>query len=94
MGYIYEAVDQAKGQIKAAYKDRVATYGPIWEIIDRRWNNQLHCPIHAAGYFLNPSIVRFLSFKQYDLRILFERITCTSIIATDKRHKEFSSGKP
>jgi hypothetical protein len=49
-----EAMDQAKEQIKATYKDRVAKYGPIWEIIDNRWNNQLHCPIHAVGYFLNP----------------------------------------
>ena len=29
-------------------------YRRIWEIIDNRWNNQLHRPIHAAGYFLNP----------------------------------------
>ena len=38
--------------------------------------------------------VRFLTFKKYDLRILSERITCTAIITRDKRHKEFSSGKP
>ena len=48
------AMDQAKEQIRAAYKDRVAKYGPIWEIIDHRWNNKLHRPIHATGYFLNP----------------------------------------
>eukprot|EP00253_Pinus_taeda_P031449 PITA_31449 len=54
MGYIYEAMDQAKEQIRVAYKDRLAKYGRIWEIIDNRWNNQLHRPIHAAGYFLNP----------------------------------------
>eukprot|EP00253_Pinus_taeda_P009791 PITA_09791 len=54
MGFIYEAMDQAKEQIKAVYKNRVAKYGPIWGIIDERWNNQLHRPIHAAGYFLNP----------------------------------------
>eukprot|EP00253_Pinus_taeda_P033304 PITA_33304 len=54
MGYIYEAMDQAKEQIRAAYKDRLAKYGCIWEIIDNRWNNQLQCPIHATGYFLNP----------------------------------------
>eukprot|EP00253_Pinus_taeda_P004298 PITA_04298 len=55
MGFIYEAMDQAKEQIKTTYKDRVAKYGPIWAIIDERENNQLHHPIHAAGYFLNPS---------------------------------------
>eukprot|EP00253_Pinus_taeda_P023368 PITA_23368 len=54
MGFIYEAMDQAKEKIKTVYKDRVAKYGPIWAIIDERWNNQLRCPIHAAGYFLNP----------------------------------------
>lgn len=54
MGFIYEAMDQAKEQIRAACKDIVAKYGPIWEIIDQRWNNQLHRPIYAAGYFLNP----------------------------------------
>ena len=54
MGYIYELMDQAKEQIRAANKDRVTKYGPIWDIIDRRWNNQLHRPIHATGYFLNP----------------------------------------
>eukprot|EP00253_Pinus_taeda_P014717 PITA_14717 len=47
-------MDQAKKQIKTAYKDRVAKYGPIWAIIDERWNNQLHRPMHAVGYFLNP----------------------------------------
>eukprot|EP00253_Pinus_taeda_P029418 PITA_29418 len=54
MRFIYEAMDQAMEQIKRAYKDNVAKYGPIWAIIDERWNNQLHRPIHAAGYFLNP----------------------------------------
>eukprot|EP00253_Pinus_taeda_P017017 PITA_17017 len=47
-------MDQAKGQIKRAYKDKVAKYGPIWAIIDEGWKNQLHHPIHAARYFLNP----------------------------------------
>eukprot|EP00253_Pinus_taeda_P013635 PITA_13635 len=32
----------------------MAKYGPIWAIIDKRWNNKLHRLIHAAGYFLNP----------------------------------------
>lgn len=54
MGFIYEAMDQAKEQIKRAHKDKVAKYGPIWAIIDEKWSNQLHLPIYAAGYFLNP----------------------------------------
>eukprot|EP00253_Pinus_taeda_P023985 PITA_23985 len=54
MGFIYEAMDQEKEQIKRAYKDTVAKYGPIRAISDERCNNQLHHLIHEAGYFLNP----------------------------------------
>lgn len=54
MGFIYKAMDQTKEKIRETYKDRVAKYGPIWEIIGQRWNNQLHRPIHAVRYFLNP----------------------------------------
>ncbi|RDX86293.1 hypothetical protein CR513_32390, partial [Mucuna pruriens] len=46
MGYIYEARDRAKEAIKK-YKD-------IFAIIDKRWDDQLHHPLHAADYFLNP----------------------------------------
>lgn len=29
---------------------------PLWEIIDHIWTNQLHGPLHAAGYYLNPML--------------------------------------
>jgi len=54
MGFIYEAMDQAKEAIKKAYGDKRQKYFPIWKIIDDRWNKQLHRPLHAAGYYLNP----------------------------------------
>ena len=38
------------------------------------------------------NIVIFLSFKQYDLRILSERTTYTTIITRDKRQKDFPWG--
>ena len=31
-------------------------YKEAFSYIDNRWNCQLHHPLHAAGYFLNPSI--------------------------------------
>ena len=54
MGFIYEAMDQSKEAIKKAYGDKRQKYFPIWNIIDDRWNRQLHRPLHAAGYYLNP----------------------------------------
>ena len=54
MGYIYEAMDLAKEAIKKRYGDEEAKYMPLWDIIDARWDRQLHSPLHATGYFLNP----------------------------------------
>jgi hypothetical protein len=37
-------------------KKKEEKYKEIFKIIDRRWDCQLHRPLHAAGYFLNPSL--------------------------------------
>ncbi|RWR97937.1 hypothetical protein CKAN_02741000 [Cinnamomum micranthum f. kanehirae] len=50
MGYIYEAMDRAK----QAIMEDVRYHEEYIKIIDARWNDQLHHPLHAAGYFLNP----------------------------------------
>ncbi|XP_073059753.1 uncharacterized protein [Primulina eburnea] len=53
MGYIYEAMDRAKEAIALAFNNNEEKYQKIFEIIDKRWTDQLHKPLHAAGYFLN-----------------------------------------
>lgn len=54
LGFIYEAMDQAKEAIKEAYGGKRQKYMPLWRIIDEKWNRQLHQPLHVAGYYLNP----------------------------------------
>jgi hypothetical protein len=54
MGYIYEAMDRAKESIAKAFNENERRYSEIFEIIDKRWECQLHRPLHAAGHFLNP----------------------------------------
>nr|GEU77047.1 zf-BED domain-containing protein [Tanacetum cinerariifolium] len=54
MGFIYQAIKKAKKEIISNYKDVQSRYGPIINIIDERWDNQLNRPLHVAGYFLNP----------------------------------------
>lgn len=53
MGYIYEGMDGAKEAIQAFYTGNHEKYGPIWDVIDKRWHNLLHRPIHAAAHFFN-----------------------------------------
>ncbi|CAO2821035.1 unnamed protein product [Amaranthus hypochondriacus] len=54
MGFVYEAMAQAKNQIKENFNGVEKNYKPILDIVDERWANQLHRPLHAAAYYLNP----------------------------------------
>ena len=51
--YIYEAMDRAKEAIENSFNEREEKYKEIYEIIDQRWECQLHQPLHAFDYFLN-----------------------------------------
>jgi len=54
MGYIYEAMDRAKECIEKSFNFKEEKYKEVFDIIDRRWEVQLHRPLHAAGHLLNP----------------------------------------
>lgn len=54
IGYIYEAMDQAKEKIAKNLGGVPSRYEKVWDAIDLRWNMQLHRPLHSAAYFLNP----------------------------------------
>lgn len=54
MGYIYEAMDRAKEAIAKSFKENGGRYEQFFDIIDKRWDVQLHQPLHAAAYYLNP----------------------------------------
>ena len=59
MGYIYEAMDRAKEAIIKAFNENEERYSNIFKIIDKRWECQLHRPLHATGHFLNPEYFYF-----------------------------------
>ncbi|KAF3777751.1 hypothetical protein EJ110_NYTH45207 [Nymphaea thermarum] len=42
MRYIYEATSHAKEKIKVNLKNEKSSYQPIWDIINKRWDDQLH----------------------------------------------------
>ncbi|WOH11920.1 hypothetical protein DCAR_0831416 [Daucus carota subsp. sativus] len=54
MGYIYEAMDRAKEAIQKSFNFNEKKYVEVFKIIDKRWDVQLHQPLHAAAYYLNP----------------------------------------
>ena len=66
MGYIYELMDSAKEKISFNCGGVERKYGPIWRKIDVRWNPQLHRPLHATGYYLNPQLQYRDKFSNVD----------------------------
>ncbi|GKV01898.1 hypothetical protein SLEP1_g14410 [Rubroshorea leprosula] len=53
MGYIYELMDRTKEAIQKAFDGNEEKYKHVFSLIDNKWENQLHHPLHAAGHFLN-----------------------------------------
>ncbi|XLS47120.1 hypothetical protein HN51_021478, partial [Arachis hypogaea] len=68
------------------------------DIIDARWGNQLHMPLHVVGYYLNPQIHYSSGFKvAYELKKIIENsylITKMDVQLEDfKTRKEFFDSK-
>ncbi|MQM05643.1 hypothetical protein Taro_038455 [Colocasia esculenta] len=53
MGYLYEAMDKAKENLR---ERNPKAYRKWWAIIDKRWEMTLHRDLHTVGYFFNPRI--------------------------------------
>ena len=54
IGYIYEVMNRAKDTIVRSFNGNEEKYKEIFKIIYKRWEIQLHQPLHVVGYFLNP----------------------------------------
>ncbi|XP_010247484.1 PREDICTED: uncharacterized protein LOC104590486 isoform X2 [Nelumbo nucifera] len=63
MGYIYDAMEKARKGIIVAFNNKESEYYPYLKIIDQIWEEELHSPLHAAAYYLNPSIFYNPSFS-------------------------------
>ncbi|RWR92200.1 hypothetical protein CKAN_02140800 [Cinnamomum micranthum f. kanehirae] len=95
MGYIYEAMDRAKEAISNAFGGKEERYNNIFEIIDRRWDVQLHRPLHAAGYCLNPEYFYSNPNIEHDNEVMTGLYNCISklvpnIDVQDKISQELS----
>ncbi|XP_039119289.1 uncharacterized protein LOC120255512 [Dioscorea cayenensis subsp. rotundata] len=54
MGFIYEAINKAREEMRKRFQRRKKRVEPYLKIVDSRWDRQLHKNLHAAGYWLNP----------------------------------------
>ncbi|XP_060191665.1 uncharacterized protein LOC132621420 [Lycium barbarum] len=70
MGYLFEAMDRVKESIRKSFSDP-HKYAKVFDIIDKRWADQLHQPLHAAGNLLNPSSF----YDNNEMRLLNAKVT-------------------
>ncbi|KAL6535714.1 hypothetical protein OROHE_012558 [Orobanche hederae] len=83
MGYIYEAMDRAKETIARAFDHDEHKYKTFFEIIDNRWDVQLHQPLHAAAYYLNPEFYYTNSDIENDKEVSLGLYKCLERMVDD-----------
>jgi hypothetical protein len=70
---LYEVVDRVKETICTYYDDQgndgFEKRLLIWRVIDKRWNNTLHRPIHAARIYLNLTFPYSCGFR-FDAEVM------------------------
>ena len=87
LSIIYEAMDRAKLAIKASVKNREK----YWEVMDKRWSNQLHRHLHVAGNKKIPYIVFIIySNAKYYILIIFLLMTTYFLNPMFHYSKQFS----
>ncbi|XP_057811513.1 uncharacterized protein LOC131025744 [Salvia miltiorrhiza] len=89
MGFIYDAMDEAKEHIAKNLGNEIGKYKEIWEIIDAKWEHQLHRDIHAAAHFLNPRFQSADNFSNHieikkGLLSCMEKLIPSSDLSKDK----------
>eukprot|EP00261_Vitis_vinifera_P025961 XP_010659049.2 PREDICTED: uncharacterized protein LOC100255782 [Vitis vinifera] len=88
MGYIYEAMNRAKDAIVRSFNGNEEKYKEIFNIIDKRWEIQLHRPLHAAGYFLNPEFFYDKPEIEHDADIMSDLYKCILRLTRDPAKQE------
>lgn len=79
VGCIYELMTRAKESIRTYYIMDEIKCKTFLDIVDRKWRDQLHSPLHAAAAFLNPSIqynseIKFLTSIKEDFFNVLEKL--------------------
>ncbi|KAH1087150.1 hypothetical protein GLYMA_07G163900v4 [Glycine max] len=81
MGYTYEAMDKAKETIIKSFNNNESKYKDVFAIIDKRWNCQLHRPLHAVAYFLNPEFFYGNTDLEFDFEVTNGLFDCIKKMA-------------
>ena len=74
-------MDRAKEAIAKSFEGNEQRYEAIFKIINNRWNVQLHRPLHAAGWYLNPEF--FDQIEGADSKVVNGLLECIRKLVPD-----------
>ncbi|XP_060203778.1 uncharacterized protein LOC132632016 isoform X1 [Lycium barbarum] len=88
VGFIYELLTRAKESIRTYYIMDEIKCKTFLDIVDKKWQNNLHSPLHSAAAFLNPGIqynteVKFLGSIKEDFFRVLEKLLPTPELRRD-----------
>ncbi|KAJ4850379.1 hypothetical protein Tsubulata_017620 [Turnera subulata] len=94
IGSIYELMTRAKESIRTYYIMDESKCKIFLDIVDRKWRDQLHSPLHAAAAFLNPSVqynpeIKFLVAIKEDFFKVIEKLLPTPDMRRDITNQIF-----
>ena len=76
MGYIYETIDRCNKITKKSFNENENKYKEIFSIIDKRWECQLHHPLHVKCHFLNPKFFYENHLVEFDENVTSGLYSC------------------
>ncbi|CAI9092357.1 OLC1v1027573C1 [Oldenlandia corymbosa var. corymbosa] len=88
VGFIYELMTRAKESIRTYYIMDEIKCATFLDIVDNKWHNNLHSPLHSAAAFLNPSIqynpeIKFIGSIKEDFYRVLEKLLPTPELRRD-----------
>ncbi|CAN0902895.1 hypothetical protein LINGRAHAP2_LOCUS22267 [Linum grandiflorum] len=93
-GVIYELMTRAKESIRTYYIMDECKCKTFLDIVDRKWWDQLHSPLHSAAAFLNPGVqynpeIKFLVSIKEDFFKVIEKLLPTPDMRRDITNQIF-----
>ncbi|XP_076948225.1 uncharacterized protein LOC143620402 isoform X1 [Bidens hawaiensis] len=88
VGSVYELMTKAKESIRTYYIMDDIKCKIFFDIVDQKWQSQLHSPLHSAAAFLNPAIqynieIKFLGSIKEDFFRVLEKLLPTPELRRD-----------
>jgi hypothetical protein len=87
IGYIYESMTKVMDSIRTYYIMDEGKCKSFLDIVEQKWQVELHSPLHSAAAFLNPSIqynpdIKFLSTIKKEFFNVLDKV----LTAPEQRH--------